>query len=328
METKERIFWAGGVLLLVLGLSFPVQALDRATLRLDWVRYGIHAPFFLGVEKGFYKEAGIDLKVLESKGSVATIQLVGSGDDTFGFAALANLAEAVTRGIPAKSVYVITHDSAYSIISLKEAKIKTPKDLVGKSIGVSPSGTSRAVLPAFLKVNGMELSQVKEIAFEGTARFNALLMKKIDSELGPFTSNVPILEDKGGELNVLRLSDWGLSILGFGIVVSNKLIAENPDLIRRFLQATTRSIVSSKANPDEAIKAMAKDYIKPEPKVWAYDWKLELEVIESKYAKDKPLGWQPKEEWDRTQDFMGRYIDKAIGEVPLGKFYTNEFISQ
>jgi len=328
MGEKGKILLTGAVLLLVIGLAFPILASDRATLRLDWVRYGVHVPFFLGVEKGFYKDAGIELKVLESKRSVATIQLVGSGEDTFGFAALANLAEAITKGVPVKSVYVVTHDSAYSIISLKETGIKTPKDLIGKSIGVSPAGTSRAVLPAFLKANGMELSQVKEIAFEGTARFNAVLMKKIDSELGPYTSNVPIMEGKGGELSVIKLSDWGLSILGFGIVVSNKLFAENPDLIRRFLQATTRSILYSKANPDEAINAMAKDYIKPEPKVWAYDWKLELEVMESKYGKDKPLGWQPKEEWEKTQEFLGRYIDKAVGEVPLSKFYTNDLISQ
>ncbi len=328
MGTKERIFQAGGVLLLVLGLAFPVTALDRATLRLDWVRFGLHIPFFIGVEKGFYKEAGIDLKVLEGKGSGTTIQLVSAGEDTFGFANLPTMAESVAKGIPVTSVYVVTPDSGYAIISLKESGFKNPKDLIGRTVGVSPAGASRAVLPAFLRVNGIEPNQIKEVAFEGIGRINALLMKKVDTALGPYPQYVPILENKGAELSVMRLYDWSLSILGFGILVNNKLITENPDLIKRFLQATTRAIAYAKANPDEGIKAMSKEYIKPEPKVWAYDWKLEQETMESKYTKGKPRGWQAIEEWEQTRDFLGRYINKAIGEVPLGKLYTNDFIGQ
>jgi len=324
---KGRAFLSAVVLFVILGLAFPGFAVDRATLRLDWVRYGIHIPFFVGVEKGFYKEAGIDLKMLEGKGSGTTVQLVSAGEDTFGLASLPTMVEAIAKGVPVTSVYVVTPDSGYAIISLKESGFKNPKDLIGKTVGVSPGGASRAVLPAFLRANGMELNQIKEIAFEGTGRFNAVLMKKVDTALGPYPLYAPVLEDKGAELSIMRLSDFGLSILGFGIVVNNKLVTESPDLIKRFLQATTRSIAYAKANPDEAIKAMSKDYIKAEPKVWAYDWKLELETMESKYTKGKPTGWQSKEEWEQTKDFLARYINKEIGGIPLGRFYTNDFIN-
>ncbi len=327
MSIKVKTLLSGVVLFVILGFVLPGFAADLAGLRLDWVRYGIHIPFFIGVEKGFYKEVGIDLKILEGKGSGTTVQLISAGEDTFGLASLPTMAEAIAKGVPVMSVYAVSPDSGYAMISLKETGIKNPKDLLGRTLGVSPGGASRAVLPAFLRANGMKLDQIKEIAFEGTGRFNALMMKKVDAALGPYPLYVPVLEDKGAELSVMRLSDWGLSILGFGILVNNKLVTENPDLIKRFLQATTRSIAYAKANPDEAIKAMSKDYIKPEPKVWAYDWKLELETMDSKYIKGKPTGWQSTEEWEQTKDFLARYINKEIGAIPLRRFYTNDFIS-
>ncbi len=325
---KRRFFLSSIVLLMVIGFGFPSLALERVTLRLDWVLMGKCSPFFLGVEKGYYKNAGIDLKIFEGKGSGSTIQLIASGEDTFGLASLANLAETVAKGMPVKSIYAVTHDSGYAVLSLAETGIKNPKDLVGKTIGVSPAGASRAVLPAFLKVNGIEFSQIKEVAFEGTGRMNALLMKKVDSAIGPHYEYLPILESKGVKVNTLKLADWGLSLVGFGIVVNNKLIAENPDLIKRFLRATSLSLTYAMANQEEAIKAMSKDYIKPEPKIWAYDWKLVIETMESKYMKGRPMGWQPKEEWEQSKDFLSRYVNKEIGEVPLDKFYTNDFISQ
>jgi NitT/TauT family transport system substrate-binding protein len=268
------------------------------------------------------------LKIFEGNGSVTTVQIIGTGDSTFGLVSLTNLAEAIPKGIPVRSIYVLTHDSGYAILSLNEMGIKNPKDLIGKSVGVSPSGTSRAVLPAFLIANGMDIKQVKEVAFEGSGRFNAVLMKKVDAAVGPYPSEVPVFESKGAKISVLKLSDWGISILGFGIIVNEKLITESPDLIKRFLQATTRSLFSTIGNPDEAIKAMAKGYIKPEPRVWAYDWNLHVETMDSKYAKGKPMGWQPKEEWEQTKDFLSRYVNKAVGEVPLTSFYTNDFISR
>ena len=325
---KRRFFLSAVVLLMVLGFTFPSLAMDRVTLRLDWVLMGKCSPFFLGVERGYYKEEGIELKIFEGKGSGTTVQLIASGEDTFGLAGLGNLAEGVAKGMPVKSVYAITHDSGYAVLSLEESGIKSPKDLIGKTVGVSPAGASRAVLPAFLKVNGIEFNQIKEVAFEGVGRMNALLMKKVDSAVGPFYEYIPILESKGAKVNTLKLADWGLSILGFGIIVNNKLIAENPDLVKRFLRATTRSLTAAVANQDEAIKAMSKDYIKPEPQIWAYDWKLVIETMDSKYMKGRPIGWQPKEEWDQTKDFLARYISKEIGQVPVEKFYTNKFFGQ
>src|SRR5437868_345833 len=72
------------------------QALEKATVRLDFLAAGYHAPFFMALEKGFYRQHGIDLQIADGKGSTATIQVVAGGSDTFGVAALSAVALAIS----------------------------------------------------------------------------------------------------------------------------------------------------------------------------------------------------------------------------------------
>src|SRR6059036_3483116 len=73
----------------LIGLAFTASAqaaLEPATLRLDWLASGYHVPFFLALERGYYRDHGIDLQIFDGKGSTTTVQVVASGADTFGAA--------------------------------------------------------------------------------------------------------------------------------------------------------------------------------------------------------------------------------------------------
>ena len=71
--------------LLMLGAG-AAHADDAVSFRLNWLIYGFHTPFYLGVEKGFYKQNGIDLTIGEGQGSGRAVQTVAAGSDTFGLA--------------------------------------------------------------------------------------------------------------------------------------------------------------------------------------------------------------------------------------------------
>ena len=103
---------AAGALALLVG---PAQSQDKTTLRLDWTALGYHAPFYLGVSRGYYRDAGLDVSVLEGKGSPAVGALVGNGSDDFGFADASTIAQLVSQGLPAKMVMGIFQKSTLAL---------------------------------------------------------------------------------------------------------------------------------------------------------------------------------------------------------------------
>jgi NitT/TauT family transport system substrate-binding protein len=80
------------------GVASAQATLQSATLRLDWLASGYHVPFFLALDRGYYREQGIDLQIADGKGSTTTIQVIASGSDTFGTANLSTMALGIARG--------------------------------------------------------------------------------------------------------------------------------------------------------------------------------------------------------------------------------------
>ncbi len=114
-------------------------AQDAVSLRLNWYLGGLHVPFYYGVEKGFYNNAeGINLTINEGRGSANTVQVVAAGTDTFGLADSSSVINLISKGGEIKSVMNVLSSTGFSVVSLASTGIKTPKDLEGKSLAVSP----------------------------------------------------------------------------------------------------------------------------------------------------------------------------------------------
>ena len=94
----------------------PIKV-EKVTLRVDWFHSSYHSPFFLGIDKGWYKEAGFDLEITEGKGSGNVAQLVGNKTDTFGFAGADAVLKSVQAGIPLINVANLMPKDANAIFS-------------------------------------------------------------------------------------------------------------------------------------------------------------------------------------------------------------------
>ena len=109
------------------------------SLRLNWYLGGLHVPFYYGKEKGYYAAEGIDLTINEGRGSANTVQVVAAGSDTFGLADSSSVIADRRRRAPRSSrVMSLLNSTGFSVVSLADAGIKTPKDLEGKRLAVSP----------------------------------------------------------------------------------------------------------------------------------------------------------------------------------------------
>src|SRR5499427_4752764 len=127
-----------GALAVLAASSIVAQADDAVSLRLNWYFGGLHVPFYYGKEKGYYAAEGIDLTINEGRGSANTVQVVAAGSDTFGLADSSSVINTAAKGGDVKSVMSLLNSTGYSVVSLAETGIKTPKDLEGKRLAVSP----------------------------------------------------------------------------------------------------------------------------------------------------------------------------------------------
>src|SRR5437660_10643210 len=150
------------VLMLSLLASFATTSLaaDAVSFRLNWYLGGLHVPFYFGKERGFYAAEGIDLTINEGRGSANTVQVVAAGSDTFGLADSSSVISTAAKGADVKSVMSLLNSTGFSVVSLAESGIKTPKDLEGRTVAVTPGDPLGQLLQAVCKANNVDYSKI------------------------------------------------------------------------------------------------------------------------------------------------------------------------
>jgi NitT/TauT family transport system substrate-binding protein len=160
--------------------SATAIAADAVSFRLNWYLGGLHAPFYYGKERGFYAAEGIDLTINEGRGSVATVQGVAAGADTFGLADSSSVILTASKGADIKSVMSVLNSTGYSVVSLAETGIKTPKDLEGKRLAVTPGDPLGQLFLALAAHNKLDMSKITLIQVDPAAKVVSVLEKRAD----------------------------------------------------------------------------------------------------------------------------------------------------
>ena len=311
----------------LLAVTCTAQAADKVTLRLDWKIYGTHAIFFIGDKKGFYAAENLSLEIREGNGSPEVVKLMGTGGDTFAFAAGVSTLQGVTRGISVKSVYGIMQKNPLAVMSLRASGIQKPDDLVGKTVSTSGGGTGGALFKTFLKANKIDPESVKLATLGMGGRNRALLSGDVAAMVGYSVTDVPKLKLMGHDIVAMHFSDWGFNTVANGLIINTDTEKSSPDLIRRFLRAVTKSIEYARAHPDEAAEYLAQKFPQAEKAALREELAWTIDMLVTDATAGKPLGWQPEVDWTRTQTVLREngLIEKAM---PLAEYYTNAYIGQ
>ena len=329
-QSVTRIIKFAGVAAAAAGLlvSATAMAQDKVSVRTDWFHSAYHSPFFLGIEKGFYADAGIELDVTEGRGSGQVVQLVGNGEDQFGFASVDSVFRGVSKGITVISVANIMPTMGQAVYVLKSSGITTPQQLKGKSIAITPGGTNEALLPAFLENIGLKENDLNYINVSPATKVRLFMSGEFDAIMATAWAK-GLFEGVGGA-DTFVYSDYGVKMVGYNIVSNPKFLAANPDLARRFLAATLKSWKYAKAHPEESLDALAKNS-KPNAKPArrqrnSGDFATALEFVGTA-VEGKAYGFQSEKDWKDTQALLLRY-DVIDGELDLGKLFTNDFVAE
>ena len=227
--------------------------------QLDWRFEGPAALFLTPVAKGYFKDEKLDVTVDAGNGSGGAVTRVASGTYDMGFADLASLMEfhANNPDAPNKPVAVIVvyNNTPASVMSLKKTGIKTPADLNGKKLGAPGFDAGRRAFPIFSKANNV--SSVQWISMDPPLRETMLARGDVDAITGfTFTSllNLEARGVKAEDVAILPYADYGVKLYGNVVIVSPKLIKENPAAIKSFLKAFTKGAKYVMANPAAAIQ--------------------------------------------------------------------------
>src|SRR5438477_11853450 len=102
------------------------QGKDKVVLLLNWYVYSEHAPFFLGKERGYFDQEGIDLDIQEGRGSGVTVQAVAAGTAPFGYADVPTMLKAASTGAPVTALGVALQTSPMSVMGLAEENSRKP----------------------------------------------------------------------------------------------------------------------------------------------------------------------------------------------------------
>ena len=273
----------------MLFISDGAHALDNVTLITDFGFNGRHAYFFVAIEKGYYKDADLEVKVVRGQGSVDAIRQVGANNAIVGFADAGSLV--LARGndqIPVKLVSIVYARPPQAIFCREDSGLKQPKDLEGASIANPAGGATVDMFPIYARAAGFDAGKVKWIV-AGSDALPVLLAGNRVPCVGQFTVGEPLLSRQAAPAKLVRFAfaDAGVSFYGNGIIATDTTIATRPDIVRRFVAATIRGMQDAFADPEEAGRIMNKYH----PTVDAVVAKGETEAVaELAQVKGEALG--------------------------------------
>lgn len=298
---------------------------EKVKVRFTWKLKGEYAPLFVALDKGYFAAEGLDVELAEGQGAQTVLRLLAAGTEQIGYGPAVAAAQAVSQGMPVKVAALYQTKAPMGVISFPDVPLNGPKDLEGKRIGISVGETFTDMLAPFTKINNVDLSKITRIQMDNSARTGQFLTRNVDVMSVYLSNELPVLEKKTGvKFNVMRVSDYGLNLLGASYYVSNEFAKEKPQVVAKLVKATNKGYADAMEDPNGAAKIMGKYMkVKQDPDVLAAQVKATVESTNA--PTGKPIGWQEESHWKTQLDLL--MTTGAIKErKDLSLYYTNQFL--
>lgn len=294
---------------LVVATALPAQAqapLKKITFLTNYTFHGRHSPFFVGLDKGYYKEAGFDIEIQPATGSGFVITAVDSGKADYGMAEAASVVQAVAKGAKVKNFMVFTDISTSGLASLEP--YKTLESLKGKRIAASQTDSARVILPILLDRAKIDPSSVQWLAADPGVYSSLLLSGQTDLFTASIDGDIPALEKvaapRGKTVYFSSFADWGYDVFGYLLIAKDTSLASDPDSARRFADATRKAVEYSIANPEETARIMVKHNPALNYDTTLAQWRQTIKSIETPYEKKNGYGAATEDRVQRTIDLV------------------------
>ena len=253
------------LVLIIISFLFSITSYadTKIPFTLDWKFEGPSAPFFNAIDKGYFKEAGLDVEISPGKGSLDAIPKVATGSFPLGFADINSLIKFLDQnpGAPVTAIMMIYDKPPFAVIGRKSLGIKSPADLPGSVLGAPPPDGAWAQFPSFAKANDLDMNKIKVEPVGFPTREPMLAEGKVASVTGySFSSflNLVRLGVPEDDITTILMADHGLKLYGNAIIVNTDFASSNAKVVKSFLGAVGKGWKDAVSNPSSAIDALVK----------------------------------------------------------------------
>ncbi|MBI2371780.1 MAG: ABC transporter substrate-binding protein [Deltaproteobacteria bacterium] len=294
---------------------------------LDFVVYGKHAPHYVSLDQGFFREEGLAVEILRGQGSGEAVKNVALGKAEFGHADTGTLILARTKGQKARVVGMIHHKNLLGVFFLKKTGIRTPKDLEGKVFGGPLASAAWTMFPAFARAAGIN-PNVEYKAMDAAARIPSFVAGRIQATTDFMTSLPGYLkgaEQRGEEVGYFLYADYGLDFYNNGFIAHDDTVARNPDLVRRFARASYRGIAWSVENPERAVDVFMRHVPQADRGTARLQFKIMVDHLYDGLSEKQGLGVVDEAKMRRTIQEVNEAF-KIREKIEPKDVYTNDFV--
>lgn len=298
--------------------------LQKVTVILDWFPNTNHSGLYVAKDQGYYAQEGLDVDIIQpSEGG--NPQLIAANKGDFAISYQEEVTIARSQDIPVVALAAVIQHNTSGFASPLSKNIKTPKDFENKTYGGWGSPAETAILKALMAKYGADFNKVK-IVNVGDADFFASMQKGIDFSWIFYGWTGLEAKTKGMELNFIKLADEDKVFDYYTpvIITSEAKIAQNPELIKKFMKATSKGYTFAMNNPDQTASILLKNVPELNKDLVA----ASQSYLAKEYQAEAPRWGEMKTEvWKNYADFMfaNKLIDK---QVQPEKTFTNQFLPE
>ncbi len=303
--------------------STQSEALRPVTLGLGFIPNVQFAPYYVAQQKGYYAQEGLDVS-LEHGFENDFVTLAAQGERDFAVASGDQVILARAQGLPI--TYVMKWYQRYPVALMlgPDDTVSNPAEIAGKSIGLPGLfGASFVGWKALVYSAGIDESavNVEEIGFTQAA---AVQQGAVDGAM-VYIANEPIqLRSQGLNVSVIEVSDY-ISLVSNGLIVGNKLLTEEPELVKKVVRATLRGLMDTIANPEEAFE-IARQMV---PEMTDEEAPIQRQVLDASielWRTDTP-GLSSLADWQESLEFMqAAGLLSADTDLTADSLFTNDFV--
>ncbi|CAM4280997.1 ABC-type nitrate/sulfonate/bicarbonate transport system substrate-binding protein [Paenibacillus endophyticus] len=300
------------------------KPLEKVQVVLDWTPNTNHTGLYVARDKGFFKEQGLDVEIIQP-GQSGADQMVASGSVQFGVSYQESITMARIAGVPLVSLAAVIQHNTSGFASPLAKGIDSPEKFEGKTYGGWGAPVEEAVIQSLMQEKGADVGKVNMISI-GDSDFFTAVKRDIDFAWIYYAWTGVEAELRGEKINMVYLTDYSDKLDYYTPVLSTSeaMIKDKPDIVKAFTAGAAKGYQFAIGNPDEAAEIL----IKAEPDLNAELVRASQKWLSPKYQDDAPRwGEQKLSVWENYASWMFEHklLEK---ELEAEKAFTNEFLPE